>query len=1140
MNSLGRKNDDNKKEQLIFTKETLGVVLILFATLSLVCLITNDKVFSVPGAYVRAFLLGVFGYFSFILEVGLIFLGIYLVVGKRKGRLDKKSKLFLSFFSVAVIFLVHSVTARGISSLGYGEYLSACYNNGANIAVSTFGGVITGIFGYWFSKILSDIGCYAVFGILTAVFGYFAVKSIVDYNKKGSTEKKEVIRSSFVKEPDFASETFTDTPDLSAVKDYPVSGVDFSGQTGTFSSASPKQKLFVGDGADFAFKSKRDVKATENDSGLKVDMVDGKLGVARTEGTFAKSYGDDMQSKLEYIKTPAKYDFGNKLGNKYGFGSYNKPADGGTVSVSKPIPVTPEKPVPETGVEIPLFEHDESDTENTATAHAKDFAAKYAVEDVNAEFDSDESAPEETFRPIDGGAIDNEKTDSFKKTEESPSGRFFDGNNGKNAEINSDRTVSDTQSDVTFPSGENTDIDSFDKDETPKTEREDSRESASDSAIIKDRRIRDIFLTDEEKRKAENADGRGFGGRDDLSGDGRADGRTSDRIIPDRGLSENRNVAENGNEQFSQDNSESGTFGSDRASVGRSTIDRNSIDRSNIDRSSADRTAPDRTRSLDAFRSINKDRTENSSASVPSSVAVNDRQEPGLEPKKEKVIPPVGRTYYRPPLDLLGSYSSFNVEPENHQERMEIIKETLESFHITVEPQNYIQGPTITRYEIKMPTGIPVRKVLNYDNDLRMWLSAKDGVRIEAPIPGKNLVGVEVANTHKTTVGLRSVMEGVTKPFKEGSLMFALGKNIIGEAVFDDLAKGPHYLVAGTTGSGKSVCLNIMIVSLIMRYSPEQLRLILVDPKGNEFVPYEHLPHLLTDEIIKEPKRALSALNWAKEEMERRYKTLEEAGGIRDIVAYNESIKNDKTKPRMPRIVIIVDELSNLMESCKKDMEPRIISIAQKARAVGIHLVLATQRPSVDVITGLLKANLPSRIALKVTNFADSSTILGGIGGAEKLLGNGDMLFKNSTMNDYERYQGAFISDSEINNIVSFIKEHNKAYFDDDLAEYLENADKPEPEELPPADNAAGLFGNNSENEDLFKRALALGVLTGSISISQLQRRFGIGYARAGGIIDKMEKMKYISPSEGSKPRRVLITREAFEQQFGIPPESVE
>lgn len=1034
MNVFGRKKDD-KKDRLVFTRETLGVVMILFATLSLVCLITGDKVFSVPGAYIRAFLLGVFGYFSFAITAGLIFAGIYLVVDKKIGLIDKKAKIFVVLLVISVVFLIHSITAREISSLSYGEYLTRCYESGGDISACTFGGILVGLLGYWFSTILSNIGCYVVFGIFTAVFAYAFVKQTVDYNKKGGVSSTSM-RTSAVKSEEVQAPS---SSEIEETRDYPVSGVDFSNEN---PSPSSKQKLFVGDGASFALKSKREYKASENSSGLKVDSSSGGLGVARADGSFTKTYGEDMQSKLEYIKTPAKLDLGSKLGGKYGYDVYNRTpvaAQAQSISVSETIPTTSTEDKTSTDtINIPLFEHDEStENESEAAVHAADFADKYAVAESETEIGEFSSSDDGSFDSVAEVSTEVNENDGGKEESFMP----FD---------------------LAFESSEN-------KSEDVLPSEEDTIDETEDSSIIKDRRIRDIFRSE------------------------------------------------------TDESAESAQFGTSRGSFGR---EQSPIEEDvNVARTSL---SGERTRGIDVFRShetVNPER----------------KVEPTEEekPKKEKVIAPVNRKYFRPPFDLLSNYSSFNVEPENHEERMEIIKRTLESFHIIVEPENYIQGPTITRYELKMPAGIPVKKVLNFDSDLKMWLSAKDGVRIEAPIPGKNLVGVEVANTHKTTVGLRSVMEGVTKPFKEGSLMFALGKNIIGEAVFDDLSKGPHYLVAGTTGSGKSVCLNIMIVSMIMRYSPEQLRLILVDPKGNEFVPYEHLPHLLTDEIIKDPKRALSALNWAREEMERRYKVLEEAGGIRDIVAYNKSIENDNTKPLMPRIVIIVDELSNLMETCKKDMEPRIISIAQKARAVGIHLVLATQRPSVDVITGLLKANLPSRIALKVTNFADSSTILGGIGGAEKLLGNGDMLYKNSTMGDYERYQGAFISDNEINNIVSYIKEHNKAYFDDDLAEYLEKSEKNESEESNQNVGSIGITGN-PENEELLKRALALAVVTGSVSISQLQRRFGIGYNRAGNIIDKMEKLRFISGSEGAKARRVFLTREGFEQQFGVPPENIE
>ncbi|MCQ2386863.1 MAG: hypothetical protein MJ066_00205 [Clostridia bacterium] len=504
---------------------------------------------------------------------------------------------------------------------------------------------------------------------------------------------------------------------------------------------------------------------------------------------------------------------------------------------------------------------------------------------------------------------------------------------------------------------------------------------------------------------------------------------------------------------------------------------------------------------------------------------------------KEKVIEekppiPINREYFAPPLDLLESHKmAFDEAEENHAEKQEIIKQTLSDFKIFAEPQGYVQGPSITRYEIMMPAGVSVNNVLKYDNDLRMRLASKNGVRIEAPIPGKNLVGIEVANKHPITVGIKEVLElASTKKCKPGSLMFALGKDIVGNAITDNLAKGPHFLVAGATGSGKSVCLNVMIVSLIMRYSPEELRFILVDPKRVGFRCYEHLPHLLIDEIITEPQRVLAVLTWAYEEMERRYKMFEECTEvISDIEGYNQRIASSKVA-KMPRIVIIVDELADLMETCKKDMDSKIRMLAQKARAAGIHLVLATQRPSVDIITGTIKANLPSRIALKVMNFNDSQTILGEAG-AEKLLGNGDMLYKNSSMPEFERYQGAWISDQEIHNVVSYIRDHNTAYFDDGLAQYLDKETKPKVEE-----NDEFMDGEDDfsiESDEFFVKALWLAVSTGYITSSYLQRKFRIGYSRAGSLVDEMERLGYVSAKDGAKPRQVLLSKEEFEQKYG-------
>lgn len=496
----------------------------------------------------------------------------------------------------------------------------------------------------------------------------------------------------------------------------------------------------------------------------------------------------------------------------------------------------------------------------------------------------------------------------------------------------------------------------------------------------------------------------------------------------------------------------------------------------------------------------------------------------------EKKVEPINRPYFVPPLSTFVPHEeNVHAEPEDHEGRMRKIEETLQSFHYPSKGVDYIQGPSFTRYELTIPSGQSVRTATKFDYDLTATLEVKDGVRIQAPIPGKNLIGVEVANKTKIPVSLKSILEEtLDKPVKAGSLMFAIGKDLEGNVIEDDLAKGPHFLVAGSTGSGKSVCLNCLIISLIMRYSPEDLKLVLVDPKLNEFKAYQHLPHLATDEIITEPQKVLTVLDWAYEEMERRNKIFSESGSaIKEIKDYNKLIANDKVA-RMPRIVIIIDELADLMQQVQRDLEKKIMALAQKSRSAGIHLVLATQRPSVDVITGVIKANLPARIAFKVMTFGDSQTILSEAG-AEKLLGRGDMLYKGAEMAAGVRYQGAFVSGSEIDDVVKYIIDNNEAYFNEELAKKLEKSDNDGDD-----GNADGEAVSNTDAPDpLFVMALQEVIEKNSASISMLQRRFQIGYSKAGGLIDKMEQMGYISQWEGSKARKVLISKERFDELYG-------
>ena len=1007
MNGLGRKKEnDNSNGQMIFTKETMGVVFILFATLSLVCLITRGSVFSALGVYVNSFLFGVFGKFAYAVTIFMIILGVLLITDKKIKMSVKRKVLITSLFTL-IALTCHLVTMNG-AELTFSEYLKQAYlmAGESGFASASGGGLAISLIAYPLVSLLTEVGSYVLCGVAIAGIGYALVKDYLFVSEKIQSQPKK-FRSSFVKK-----ESINLGVEIDGERDYPVEGAVPVHQA--------KQQLFVNNPQDFAVKTRREMSREEQNSGLKLGFSDGGLGVVSSGDTTQPiNVDDDYKRKLEYIKTPAKLDVESLRNKSYGYGAQTKElnseaqnqydSEQNQTMVSdyiNPRESIFEQPIDE-NEQIPCIDHDETFTEvgDDAEDRAESFERLYAeaveVDEVNIV-----EEPTETFFTI---------NQSYKEPE----------------------------------------IDQVQVEESPIEDipfiEESEEQLPKESNIRSSERVRNIFFS-EEKTEAEevNSQSSGLGFTSRVSADG--------------------------------------NFGTRRSGF-----------------------------------SFEEQKAE----------------EPKVEPiqeKPKKPAPPINRKYFSPPLDLLESYTApVDAPKENHEERMQIIQRTLEEFHINATAEGYVQGPSITRYEIKMPAGVSVKKVLGYDDDLKMWLSVKDGVRIEAPIPGKSLVGIEVANSVKTTVGMREVLEeSAGQKNKEGSLNFVLGKDIVGKPIVRNLAKGPHYLVAGATGSGKSVCLNVMIISLIMRYSPEDLRLILIDPKSVEFMNYSHIPHLMIDEIITEPKRALAVLSWAYAEMERRYSVFHNEGGglVVDIDSYNSVVASD-TVPKMPRIVIIIDELADLMETCKKDLESRIRALAQKARSAGIHLVLATQRPSVDIITGTIKANLPSRIAFKVMNFNDSQTILGEAG-AEKLLGYGDMLCKTADMPAPERYQGAYISSREVNNVVTYIKEHNQAYFDDELSEYLDKETKPKQEE-----SAIDADGENGAEEfsQLFLDALWLAVNSETVSISLLQRRFQIGYSRAGGLVDKMERMGFVSGNEGSKARRVLLSRDEFINKFGQRPD---
>lgn len=491
--------------------------------------------------------------------------------------------------------------------------------------------------------------------------------------------------------------------------------------------------------------------------------------------------------------------------------------------------------------------------------------------------------------------------------------------------------------------------------------------------------------------------------------------------------------------------------------------------------------------------------------------------DPDVESEEEEEIE---KPYEYPTTDIMSPVARDENEqkPEELRAQAQVLTKTLESFGVQTRVLEIRQGPTVTRFELAPQAGVRVSRITGLADDIALSLAAT-AVRIEAPIPGKAAVGIEIPNPKISVVHLREVLE--SKAFVESTskLTFAVGKDITGTCIVGDVAKMPHLLIAGQTGSGKSVCLNGLIASIIFKASPNEVKMIMIDPKVVELGVYNGIPHLMIP-VVTDPKKAANALSWAVGEMQNRYKMFEN-WHVRNIQGYNELAAKEGFKP-MEQIVIIIDELADLMMVASKEVEDSICRLAQLARAAGMHLIVATQRPSVNVITGVIKANIPSRIAFSVASFVDSRTILD-CGGAEKLLGRGDMLYYPSGAGKPIRLQGAYVSDQDIESIVSFVKTGQTPRYDEDIIEKIETIVPTSGEE------------DAGDADELLSKAIELVVEAGQASTSYLQRRLKVGYSRAGRIMDQMEERGIIGPPEGAKPRAVLISRqEMYDMMINI------
>jgi len=1063
-----RRDAEVKKDTSIFTKETFGMLTVLFSVLCFICLLTRDSVFSTLGLYVNYFFFGTFGYFAFVECILCAIFGVMMVMGKNLN-FSKKVTLHALIVSTCVVFLVHAISSSSFDLSTYGSYLSDCYTS-ASVGVSgaTGGGLITGLFVYWVMKLFTPVGFYVIISVALALDTYIIVKNI---KKNGfargkvnmsAPEQAETVQSTDNQSLEQREEEQTIVPEL-----HPID----------FTEPNPKSNLFIAEGSAFSYLGRReqtpDVRLNSAGKGLNVAYIP----VPEDNKVTSKS---DIRSKVDYIRTPNVEDAMNTLRRVRG-------EDIATNSISS---------------EIKKETKSTENVDNLArrTVYGDYYSADYMSGNASNTNLSNESFSNKTEREIlrekvlGGDYNFNVPTNSYaEETVKDQPTTSTASDTEENYETVYDEPTFEVEEDTyqveesEQPNVYEEEFETFDEidmdaevEETSEIIDANAESVPNEEPTLPER----TFIADEEDVQEMPS------------------ATKTPRVSAMPSVSKTPSVSQYDTEE---DDDEYG------------------LPKAPKNRGRGPDLAPRKS------RVVGFSNTPIAPAPTEQPRQAFTAPEP-IPSKPEPIIEPINRPYFTPGFNVFVDHAKgVATHEEDHAGRIKKIEDKLAGFRLPVQGEGYVQGPSITRYEFAMPEGASVKKVLPYDADLMATLEVKDGVRILAPIPGKNLVGVEVANSVRVPVPLKTVLEETAmKEHKKGLLMFIIGKSVIGEPIEDDLTKGPHYLVAGSTGSGKSVFLNSLLISLIMRYSPEDLKLILIDPKLVEFSPYEHLPHLVTDEILTDYRKVLAMLDWAIGEMERRNQMFRDCpGAVKDINDYNKVMANDKVQ-RLPRIVIVVDELADLMLHCKKDLEQKIQAIAQKARSAGIHLVIATQRPSTDVITGTIKTNLPSRVAFRVTNYVDSMTILAE-GGAEKLLGRGDMLYKNSEMSNLDRYQGTYLSPEEIDKVVSYIIKNNKAYFNQEVAEMLERVVKPQEPNRPMA-----VFGGGIADDDpLFIQALRHVIESEVASTSMLQRRFQIGHSRAGGIIDKMEGLGYISGNEGCKSRRVLLTMEEFEEKYG-------
>ncbi len=1025
--------------------------------------------------FLQQFFLGILGVFIYPLTVLGVIISLALLNDKRYV-MPKKYAIFLALSLILFLMIIQLIIIGSPNGKSFGEYLALNYTK-----KFTAGGIIIGFLPSCMAKLMGLVATYILLAIMFAICVAFFVEAIMSLRKTEQSEKpiKLQIKDKKIEKPIQATMS-TENPKI----------------------AQKREEVNVMYGGNVEQEEKRELTARE-----KLGLVGGyKQPVGqpyRPEEVVLPADKKEKESvpqgmsMREYLLSPPKLDLDKfrerqekitkiNLANSNYQQRNNEPQEQQVETQS--INTSPE--------EIQSNISQLKEEELIKSQPVEDAQPTWQVNLPNIKPEEITNEAENIVRSVFMQEKIEREEDSKREEQNNNYGEFRREENNFEREKNEERNTFDRND---FSRRENFTRDNLDRNNLSRESRFSEEDKEENEIIEPGERGEDIFKTRNRESGRENV---------------------FDRENIEKPQKE-RSLAEFVKEEFVEDGNKQDDVVEDKEFINFDDIEEEPPKKKEESQRNNYLTSRDDERG-DFSKPFNRDRFESQEKEKPIDEMEKRKRFVSLDDdnKKEEIIKPY--KYKRPSIDLLTTVSddpaSFNSDMPLKRVALENV---LENFGVPAKVQNVVVGPTVTRYEIEMPEGISVKKILSMDADIAYALSANGEIRIEAPIPGRSMVGIEVPNSRIAKVSVKDILSSKEFESSSSALTFALGKDITGNVKVCNLQKMPHLLVAGTTGSGKSVCLNTIIISLLYKSSPDEVKFIMIDPKQVELSMYEGLPHMVVPKVITDPTKAVNALQWAVDEMERRFNLISDER-VRNIDEYNQLDKVKENKVRkIPYIVIIFDEFADFMAVAKNEIEDKIKRLAGKARAAGIHLILATQRPSTDVVTGTLKANLPARIAFKVASTVDSGVIMGSPG-AEKLLGHGDMLYKPADAAP-TRLQGCLIETQETKDVVNYIIENNEEVFDEEAFNAINNPNK--------ANTKDG--GENNGVDPLLPQALKICIDNGVASTTMVQRKLSIGYPRAARIVDQMEERGYISSAEGSKQRSVYISIEEFYSIFG-------